>query len=187
MAKKIRVIFIPGNGGGSPNDNWFPYLAAEFEEMGLEVIAREFPDNILARESYWIPFIRDELKADENTILIGHSSGAIAAMRIAEQVKLLGSVLVGTYYTDLGIENEKLGGYFDRPWHFETIKQNQHWIGIFGSTDDPWISIDEPRYLHKKLDCDYFEYNDQGHFGGDYLKTTFPEIVDFVRSKLRLL
>jgi hypothetical protein len=35
----------------------------------------------VARESIWIPFMRDKLHCDENTIVIGHSSGAEAAMR----------------------------------------------------------------------------------------------------------
>ena len=152
---KKKVIFIPGNGGGSPKDNWFPNLKIELESTGLEVIAVEFPDNELARESYWLPFLMNELKADQNTILVGHSSGAIAAMRLAEQQPILGSVLVGAYYTDLNMETEKQAGYFDRPWNWQKIKENQQWCVLFASQDDPWIPISEPRYIHVKLDCEY--------------------------------
>ena len=70
----MKVIFIPGNGGGSPKDNWFPYLKEELEKLGVNVVASEFPDNDLARESYWIPFLKDNLQADEHSILVGHSS-----------------------------------------------------------------------------------------------------------------
>lgn len=116
--------------------------------------------------------------------MIGHSSGAIAAMRFAESNKILGSVLVGGYYTDLGIEEEKQAGYFNRPWDWEKIKSNQKWITQFNSTDDPWIPIEEARFIHEKLNTDYFEYTDKGHFGGDYLKLEFPEIVDYIKKKL---
>jgi len=180
----LKVIFLPGNGGGGPNDNWFPYLKSELEKLGLTVVAREFPDSDLARESYWLPFLKDELLADENTILVGHSSGAIAAMRFAENNKIFGSVLVGAYHTDLGYEKEKLSGYFDRPWDWEAIKNNQHWMAIFASTDDPWIPIEEARFLKEKLGAEYFEYTDRGHFGGDYIKLSFPEIVEFISSKM---
>ena len=178
-----KIILIPGNGGGSPQDNWFPYLSKQFAEMGILVIAREFPDNDLAREKYWIPYLK-ELGADSNSILIGHSSGAIAAMRFAEKNNILGSVLVGAYHTDLGIEKEKLSGYFDRPWDFDAIKKNQQWISVFASKDDPWIPISEPRFLAEQLDAYYFEYDDQGHFGGDYHKPEFPEIIKFVQERL---
>ena len=33
------------------------------------------------RRSIWLPYMKDELKVDENTIIIGHSSGAVAAIR----------------------------------------------------------------------------------------------------------
>lgn len=179
-----RVIFIPGNGGGRPTDNWFPYVKKELEKRGLQVIAEDFPDNDLAREAHWIPFIKDTLKADANTILIGHSSGAIAAMRYAEKNQILGSILVGSYHSDLGNEKEKLSGYFDRPWNWEAIKKNQKWIALFSSIDDPWIPIAEPRFVQKQLDAHYHEYENQGHFGGDYQKLTFPEIVAEVEALL---
>lgn len=174
MSKK--VIFIPGNGGGSPQDNWFPSVKQELETAGLEVIAEEFPDNQLARASYWLPFLLNELKVDAETILVGHSSGAIAALRFAEQQPILGSVLVGAYYTDLNMDTEKQSGYFDQPWDWLRIKNNQQWCVLFASQDDPWISIAEPRYLHTQLNCEYHEYLNQGHFGGDYHKPTFPEL-----------
>jgi hypothetical protein len=183
----MKVIFIPGNGGGSPKDNWFPYLKTELEKLKIEVIASEFPDNQLARESYWLPFLKDELKADEQTILVGHSSGAIAAMRYAEANKLLGSVMVGTYYTDLGLLTEKQSGYFNRPWNWASIKQNHKWIIQFASTNDPWIPIEEARFVHNQLNTEYHESIDQGHFGGDYKKLVFPELLEALKLRLPTL
>ncbi len=179
-----KVIFIPGNGGGGPNDNWFPYLKQELEKLGVSVIASEFPDNYLARESYWIPFLKNELKAGAETILVGHSSGAIAAMRFAENNPLLGSVLVGVYHTDMGMTTEKQSGYFDRPWNWESIVKNQQWIIQFASQNDPWIPIEEARFVHEKLHTEYHESIDQGHFGGDHYKPTFPELLEALKTKL---
>lgn len=180
----IRAILIHGNGGGKPTDNWFPYLKTELEKLGIKVEAPQFPDADLARASYWIPFLKDVLKTDEQTIIIGHSSGAIAAMKFAEQNRLLGSVLVGTYHTDLGLETEKLSGYFDSPWDWEAIKKNQQWIIQFADTSDPWIPIEEARYVHEKLNTDYHESTHQGHFGGDHYKETFPEAVMAIKAIL---
>lgn len=171
-----KIIFIPGNGGGSTRDNWFPSVKKELEAEGLIVISKEFPDNDLARASYWIPFLLNELKVDENTILVGHSSGAIAAMRLAEERPILGSILVGAYHTHLNMDKEKQSGYFDNAWNWESIKNNQQWTVLFASQDDPWIPIDQARYIHSQLNCEYHEYKDEGHFGGDYFKSTFPEL-----------
>lgn len=127
---------------------------------------------------------KQKLKGSENAVIIGHSSGAIAAMRYAETHRILGSVLVAGYYTDLGIPKEKQSGYFDDPWDWDRIKKNQCWILQFASTDDPWIPIREPRFVHEKLDTEYFEFNDMGHFGGDYHKESFPELLQALKEKI---
>lgn len=180
----MKVIFIPGNGGGGPTDNWFPYLKEKLENLKIKVVASEFPDNQLARESYWIPFLKNDLQADEQTVLIGHSSGAIAAMRFAETNRLLGSVIVGGYHTDLGLATEKQSGYFNRPWKWDAIIRNQKWIIQFSSPNDPWIPIAEARYVHEKLNTEYHELLDQGHFGGDYQKLEFPELLEALTAKI---
>src|SRR3989344_1493542 len=131
---KAKVILIPGNGGATPQDGWFPYLERELPKLGVAVINKQFPDPILARQEFWVPFIK-ELGADENTILIGHSSGAIAALRFAEKNKIFATLLIGAYYTDLGEESEKKSGYFIDPWEWESIKNNQKFIFSRNSSD----------------------------------------------------
>ncbi len=186
MNNKKKIIIIRGNGNSGPNENWFPYVKKELEKIGLEVINKEFPDPELAREKYWLPFIKS-LGADENTILIGHSSGAVAAMRFAEKNKILGSVLVGACYTDLGDEDERKSGYYNRPWEWEVIKNNQKWIVQFSSIDDPYIPVEEPRYISQRLQTEYHEHTDEGHFGADKNKIAFPEIVTVIKSKLGII
>lgn len=178
-----KAILIPGNGGGSPRDNWFPYLKSELEKLNVTVIDEQFPDSNLARAIFWLPFLK-ELNADKDTILIGHSSGAVAAMRYSETTPILGSVLVGACYTDLGLETEKISGYYDAPWNWDAIKKNQKWIVQFASSDDPWIPIHEARVIHENLNTDYFEYSDRGHFGGDYYKPDFPEALAAINKHL---
>lgn len=180
----MKAILIPGNGSGTPQDNWLPYLENQLPKLGIDVINKQFPDPELARKEFWLPFIK-ELGADENTIIIGHSSGAVAAMRYAEENKILGSILVGACYTDLGYDSEKQSHYYDTPWDWEAIRNNQKWIIEFASTDDPFIPIKEARFIHEKLNTEYYEYSDQGHFGhGDMPKTEFPELIEVLKTKL---
>jgi len=150
------------------------------------VINEQFPDPELARSAFWLPFIK-ELGADENTIIIGHSSGAVAAMRYAEDHKILGSILVGACHTDLGEENEKISGYYDEPWQWEDIQKNQQWIIQFASVDDPFIPIAEARHIHEKLNTTYYEYEDRGHFGhGGQPLDEFPELIEALQKRLSL-
>lgn len=191
-ARPSKIILIHGNGGsvessgGSASQDWFPYAQREFEKLGIATVARDFPDPVYAREKFWLPFLKDDLGADEHTILIGHSSGAIAALRFAEQNQIYGSVLVGSYYTDLDNEQEKKSGYFNRPWQWDKIRANQQWVIMFSSADDPWVIIDEPRYVAQQLKAEYHEYTNRGHFGGDRPNPDFPELIAAVKTRLKI-
>ncbi|MBC6401019.1 MAG: alpha/beta hydrolase [Ekhidna sp.] len=121
--KSYKVILIHGNQTLHWGYAWLPWLKNRLKELGIEVIAETFPDSIIAREKYWVKFLEKIAKADENTILVGHSSGALCAMRYAEKHQILGTILVSAAHTDLGDELEKQSGYFNRPWDWETIKK----------------------------------------------------------------
>jgi pimeloyl-ACP methyl ester carboxylesterase len=176
-----KAILIHGNGGSTAGDIWLPWLERELTRLGLDVVNRTFPDNVKARAAYWLPFL-EELGADENTILVGHSSGAVAAMRYAETHRLLGSVLVGVCHTDLGDGGEAASGYYREPWQWQAIRDNQSWIGIFGSVDDPCIPIAEARFVAAQLKCSYYEFTDRGHF----MDSEVPEVLQFIRRHLQL-
>ncbi len=173
------VILIPGNGGCSPADAWYPWVERELTALGGLVINRQFPDSVKARARFWLPFI-DALGADANTILIGHSSGAVAAMRYAETHPIRGSVLVGVCHTDLGDRFEAQSGYYAEPWQWKQIRDNQQFTAIFNSTDDPHIPIAEARHVAAHLKASYFELADRGHF----VDSRLPEVVEFIRRQL---
>ncbi len=90
------------------------------------------PDPYGAKEDVWLPFILNELGAsDPNTVVVGHSSGAVAALRLLEHHRLKGAVIVAGYHTDLGDANEAASGYFSRPWEWEKIQENAGWLVQF--------------------------------------------------------
>lgn len=179
-----KVILIHGNGHTTGNDAWLPYVAHELRLLGLEVLNPDFPEPLYAPASVWLPYLKNALRTDENTILIGHSSGAVAALRYAEQNKIHGSVLVAACYTDLGLESERKSGYYNTPWNWSTIKENQNWIIQFASKDDPFIPIEEARYIHEKLDTEYYEYENEAHFGYPMTKLEFPALIEKIQARL---
>ena len=142
MMVKPRVIILPGNGAGDVwRANWYGTVHKQLVKSDLfsEVVLRNMPDPSGAKEEVWVPFTLKELGADANTILIGHSSGAVAALRLLEKNKLLGCLLVSACWTDLGDENERESGYYSRPWPYATIRSNCNWMIQYHSSDDPFI------------------------------------------------
>ncbi len=176
----MKAMIVPGNNDASMDEIWYPYAKAELEKIGLRVIAKRMPDADLARMQYWLPFIEKEIGQGDDVILVGHSSGALAIMRYAQTHKVCGLVLVGACHTDGGDAKEKFSGYYDAPWEWDKIRKNTEWIVQFGSEDDPYIPLNEMRYVNDKLKTEYFEYSDRGHF----MDPEFPELVEAIRKKL---
>jgi len=177
----MKAIIIPGNGNTDITENWFQNVKNELQKLGLEVVAENMPDPALARKKYWLPFIKEKLSTDDS-ILIGHSSGAVAILRYLEGNKAKLAILVGVCYTDLGDEDEKKSGYYDEPWKWDKIEKNAEKIVIFASRNDPYIPISEALHIKDKINAEYHEYSNEGHFGADVNKTEFPEIIAIVKK-----
>lgn len=135
------------------------------------------PDNHEAKMDVWLPYMKNELGIDEDTIIVGWSSGGVAAMRYAEKYKIRGSVLIGVNYTDFGDDLEKISGYYVAPWNWQKIRENQRWIVQFASEDDPVIPIVEARFVHEQLQSRCHEFPNRKHFGYPDPMLVFPELL----------
>ncbi|OQR83535.1 hypothetical protein ACHHYP_14575 [Achlya hypogyna] len=176
-----KVLIVPGN-GCTPVEacNWYAWLADKVREANVEVVLRSMPDPYVARESIWLPFIKGEMGCDEHSIIVGHSSGAEAAMRLAETTKVHGLILVSACVTDLGDANERASGYYARPWEWAQIKANCDWIVQFGSPDDPFLPGAEQNEVAAGLGSEFHYLRGRGHFMDDQA----PEIWAALAAKL---
>ena len=69
QGERQRIVIVPGMGCVPVRDcNWYAWLYDELEKHTsgrFEVILEDMPDPHAARESQWLPFIRDTLKIDD--------------------------------------------------------------------------------------------------------------------------
>eukprot|EP00696_Hemimastix_kukwesjijk_P019690 gnl/Hemi2/9041_TR3126_c0_g1_i1.p2 gnl/Hemi2/9041_TR3126_c0_g1~~gnl/Hemi2/9041_TR3126_c0_g1_i1.p2 ORF type:complete len:167 (-),score=28.66 gnl/Hemi2/9041_TR3126_c0_g1_i1:176-676(-) len=158
---------------------WYPWLARKLKEQGYDITLRGFPDPLYARESVWLPFMTEQLGAGPDTIVVGHSSGAAAAMRLVEKTRLAGVILVSAYHTDLGDETERESGYFSRPWNWAQMRANCPAIVQFHARDDHLVPVEAARTVARELQTDYREFESGGHFQGD----TFPELLKVITER----
>jgi predicted alpha/beta hydrolase family esterase len=198
----LRVIIVPGNGGSETShtrdSNWYGWAADELEASGLfsEVLCPDYPSPSTAPREKWLPFLLNECGCAEHgsrTIVIGHSSGAVAALRLLEVQALAGAVLVSACHTDLGYVSESRAHYYPRsecseraksgdggPWQWDAISENAGWIEQFHSTDDRFIHVEEARYVNAMLGevNTYHEFTDRDHFF-----RPFEELIDVLRRR----
>jgi len=176
---KPRIVYIHGNSSTHWSFGWAQWLRDELETLGYPTFFETFPDSVIARAKYWLPFLQDFIKVRENDVIVGWSSGATAALRYAENHTIAGSILVSPCYTDLGDDMEKQSGYYDTPWNWQAIRDNQDKIALFYGDDDPYIPQNEFEFIAEQLQPKIKVTKISGgkHFG-EY--KTFPELLDYI-------
>lgn len=175
---KPRIVYIHGDGHLYWSFAWAPWLKRELERAGYPTFFELFPDSIEARAKYWLPFLTDYVQAGENDVLVGWSSGTVAAMRHAETHRLRGLVLVAPYHTDLGLEKETRSGYFDAPWRWDAIRRNAEHVAVFASDEDPYIAQAEFAEVARQLGATLHEVSGAGHFAE---QDEFAELAAYIR------
>lgn len=176
---KPRIIFIHGNDSMHWSFGWAPWLKTELEKLGYETFFETMPDSIIARAKYWLPFLKNHVKAGKNDVLVGWSSGAVAALRYAEDNKIKGSVIISPCYTDLGDDLEKQSGYYDKPWQWDKIQSNQEKIALMWGDDDPYIPQEEFVHIAKHLQATEFKVAGARHF--ERYKE-FPQLLEYIKQ-----
>jgi predicted alpha/beta hydrolase family esterase len=176
---KPRIIFIHGNSTEHWSFGWATWFKAELDKLGFETFFETMPDSIIARAEYWLPFLKDHVKTGEGDVLVGWSSGAVAAMRYAESNRIKGSILISPCYTDLGDDMEKQSGYYDKPWQWEKIKTNQQKIALIWGDDDPYIPQAEFDHIAKQLNPAQIKIKGGKHF---IERTDFPELLQYIKE-----
>lgn len=176
---KPRIIFVHGNDTRHWSFGWAPWLKSEVEKLGFSTFFETMPDSILARQEYWLPFLKDHVKVGDHDVIVGWSSGAVAAMRYAENNPILGSILVSPEYTDLGDEMEKQSGYYDTPWQWEKIKQSQQHIALFYGDNDPYIPQEQFAFIATQLNANKVEIPGGKHF---IERAEFPELLGYIQD-----
>ena len=139
--------------------------------------AEKYTDFLLANENF---------KFDEETILIGHSSGAVEILHLLQNLpkgsKVAGAVLVSAFRDNL--DWDILEGLFTTPFDFEKIKSHCAKFVFVHSDNDPYCPLAHAEYLSEQTGGDLLVYEGQGHFNTEaspYYKH-FPELLEIIDS-----
>lgn len=78
--KKQKVLILHGFGGDS-NENWFPWIATELAKYNTDIIVPSLIESSLPNlEKHMNQLAQYVDWVDEDTIIIGHSLGAVTAL-----------------------------------------------------------------------------------------------------------
>ena len=135
----MRNAIIIHGAYGYPEENWFPWLKKELKQIGFKVFVPQFPTPNNQNLKNWNKvFLRYEKYVDEDTILIGHSLGALFIMNILENYKVKACYLVGGFLGLLGVKKFDIINktITNRKFNFKKIKKNCKIFFVYNSDND---------------------------------------------------
>lgn len=185
----LNALILHGT-GGYPTENWFDWLRQELEQSGCPTQVPQLPDANRPNIKRYNQFLLHELQCDFNqdTILIGHSSGAVAILgllqALPESVQVDTCYLVGSFKDDLGWE--ALRDLFNPPLDLARIKTKaKHFIFIHAD-NDPYCPLAHAEYLATQLAGELLIKEGQKHFSigtmGDAYRE-FPFLLKLIKER----
>jgi len=137
-----NAIILHGT-GDSPENFWFPYLKRELEKQGYSVWLPSLPNSKFPNLKDWIPFLLENGKFGDETVIIGHSAGAQIILSLLEKldVKIKQAILVSGYAKVLRKDMDSEKNVDEYSW--EAIKPKCEKFIFINSDNDPWTCDDK--------------------------------------------
>lgn len=183
-----NAIILHGTGNG-PQNNWFQWLKIELESMGYDVWVPNLPKNDTPDIKRYNEFIfsHKEFSFNEETILIGHSSGAVAILGILQNlpsnIKINSAYLIGVFKEAPG--EKEFEGLFNEPFDFEKIMSHVNKMIYIHSDNDPYCPLNHAEYLSERTKGELVVIPGQQHFSistaGEKYKE-FPALLELIKK-----
>ncbi len=174
----MSSVFIFHGTGGTPEENWFPWLKKELEQIGHTVTVPAFPDTYHPNLETWLATIKNEMsEMNEETILVGHSIGATLILRILERLRnpIRSCFLVAPVSEKIGDEWDTLfSGFIDPPFDWDRIKTNAQKREILHANNDPYIPLSHARTLANHIGAELTVISGGRHLNQAAGFTEFP-------------
>lgn len=169
----MKNALILHGAGNNSQGNWFPWLKKELEERGYETWVPDLPNADVPNLKEWLEviFSNKAWQFNDESILIGHSSGATLILRILaelpENTKVKEAVLVAAF-VELGIKAE----YFpykrslvEHPFPWAKIKNACNQFFFVCSDNDPYqCGCDQANIMREHLGGEIILQPGEAHF-----------------------
>lgn len=174
---------------GYPTENWFDWLRIKLEKANWKVWVPQLPhaEKPSIRRYNEFVFGNKDWEFDEDSAIIGHSSGAVAILGILQNlpddVIVDTCILVGAFKNNL--DWDALDDLFLDPFDFEKIKKHAKRVIFIHSDNDPYCPLEHTEYLSQQLDAKLRVIPGQKHFSvgsfGEKYKE-FPLVLELLEK-----
>lgn len=172
---------------GSPEGNWFRWLGQELKKQGFQVWLPQLPHAEQPSLQEWSEFVQTEcpFTINSETLIIGHSSGAILALIVAQQnPEPIGCVVAVSVFHDNSLNWTPNSRLFDVAFNWEAIQANIQKLLFIHSDDDPYVPLDQAQFVADHCKAEMVVIPNQGHFNlersEEYSK--FPKLLEILNN-----
>jgi predicted alpha/beta hydrolase family esterase len=191
----MRFVILHGT-MGSPEGNWFPWLAEELEKLGHKTIRPKLPTPEGQNPDNWVRVIKQSVESlggpDEETIFVAHSMSPLAVCQYLESIdkKIKACFFVSGFAQQ--IDNEEpfkslIQPFVDKLPNWEQVKKACSNIRYFVGDNDPYVSINVAKDFAKKCRAKEFIIIPKGgHLNEEFGFTKFPQLLSKICSELKI-
>ena len=164
----MKTAYIFHDAFSDPFSDWYPWMKTTLEGMGYLVMVPNFPTPGGQSYESWKAVLKNYINTfDEQTILIGHGTGGVLALRIAEELsrEIHGLFLVASYAEKIGHEGyDRLNATFlDHTFAWDTIKSHAMVIKVYAGESDPFVPVATSKKLAESLGEELQTIPEGGH------------------------
>ena len=184
----MRTVFIFHGTGGSPEENWFPWLKEELEKKRLRVIVPKFPTPEGQSLANWLKVL-DQYKKEINkdTIFVGHSLGGMFLLKVLEQLK---HQAYSAFFVSVPVGVRPIK-YYDSDYAFThfifdwpNIINKAKYFTVYHSDNDPYVCLENGKELAKQLRVNLTFIPQAGHLNAESGWTKFDKLLQDIDKVL---
>jgi uncharacterized protein len=182
----LRVIVLHGAHGG-PDTNWFPWLQAELNAKGIEVLRPRFPTPQGQSLDAWFKTYDAAVASlpGAPTLLVGHSLGAAFALRLVERATepFHGLFLAAGFIGALGFPDYDTinQSFFARPFDWAGIRERKGSMGrCWAGDNDPYVPLSRSQEVADSLKTPLEVVPGGSHLNSETGFNAFPQLRDAI-------
>lgn len=164
----------------NPKNNWYPWLRIELKKRDFSVYIPELPtlQTDLPDLAQILKFVTSNFELNRQTVVVGHSLGAVVAMRLAEKHSYAKMFLVaGWDYDDLYRQHIL---FWKTKMKHAQIRRHVKNVYVYSSDKDPYITTFQAEEMSKRLGGKFILVKGAGHFTDKDGITKIPELLKFL-------
>jgi len=169
-----KAVLLHGT-GGTPDNFWFAWLTEQLRKAGFSVQAPQLPQADKPDLKAWTSFAFQNLKFDDETMIIGHSAGCPLTLSILSEIThpVRRAILVAGFIRLKEMKDDDVMLMKSPDW--EKMKSNARSFYFFNSDNDPWgCDHKQGESLREKLGGTLIVQTGEGHFGSKTFDQPYP-------------